>query len=89
VLWNPNRGNRNFLTSGTGTVIIYCSGSGTYVFDFLHLKFFQLHFTINLTKLVNFFLVKTLTMKKGKIFPNMFFGKLAFYGLDMEQEPEP
>jgi hypothetical protein len=29
VLWNRNRRNRNFLTSGTGTVINYGSGTGT------------------------------------------------------------
>ncbi len=29
VLWNRNRWNRNFLTSGTGTVINYGSGTGT------------------------------------------------------------
>ncbi len=29
ALWNRNRRNRNFLTSGTGTVINYGSGTGT------------------------------------------------------------
>jgi hypothetical protein len=29
VLWNRNRRNRNFWTNGTGTVIIYGSGTGT------------------------------------------------------------
>ncbi len=49
ALWNRsrNRRNRNFLTNGTGTVIIYGSGTGTrykiLVFDFLHLKFFFIH----------------------------------------------
>ncbi len=38
-------------------------------------------------KLIKFFLVKKLTMYKGKIFQHFF--KTAFYGLDTEPEPEP
>jgi hypothetical protein len=69
VLWNRNRNrrNRNFLTSGTGTgtVINYGSGTGTrhkimYLISFIK-DFFHSHFTINLLKFMNFFLVKQLT----------------------------
>ncbi len=38
---------------------------------------------------MNFFLVKQLTKQKVKKNPKIFFEKLAFYGLDMELEPEP
>ncbi len=38
---------------------------------------------------MNFFLVKQLTKQKVKIISNFFFEKFAFYGLDMELEPEP
>jgi hypothetical protein len=38
---------------------------------------------------MNFFLVKQLTKKKvKKKISNIFFIKLAFYGLDVELEPE-
>ncbi len=37
-------------------------------------------------KLINFFLVKKLTMQKGKIFPIFF---EAFYDLETKPEPEP
>jgi hypothetical protein len=44
-------------------------------------------------KLINFFLVKKLTMSKIKIFFPKLFWKTAFYGLDTEPdlkpEPEP
>jgi hypothetical protein len=51
-------------------------------------KFFHSHFTINLLKFLNFFLLKQLTMQKGKQISNFFFEKFAFYGLDMEKQPE-
>ncbi len=60
---------------GSGTIIIY--GSGTVISQRQYkivysisciLTFLHSHFTINLMKLINFFLVKKLTMKKGKIF---------------------
>ncbi len=37
-----------------------------YVFDFLHLTFFHSHLTINLIKLINFLLVKSLLCKKTR-----------------------
>jgi hypothetical protein len=37
---------------------------------------------------MNFFHVKQLTKQKAKKFSNIFFEKFAFYGLDMELEPE-
>jgi hypothetical protein len=42
-------------------------------------------------KVKNFFLVKQLTTvcKKAKKNAKIFLEKLAFYGLDMELEPEP
>jgi len=40
-------------------------------------------------KIINFFLVKQLTMQKGKKNSKIFLEKLAFYGLDIELEPEP
>jgi hypothetical protein len=40
-------------------------------------------------KLINFPLVKKRNMKKGKILSRNFFDKFAYYGLDMEPEPEP
>jgi hypothetical protein len=51
--------------TGTGTVINYGSGTGTrhkimYLISPLNI-FFHLHFTINLLKFMNFFLVKQLT----------------------------
>jgi hypothetical protein len=39
-------------------------------------------------KLINFFLVKNLQCK-SKIFSKNFFKNCAFYGLDMEPQPEP
>ncbi len=50
---------------GTGTVINYDSGTGTrykmiYLISFTK-KFFHSHFTINLWKFINFFLVKQFT----------------------------
>jgi hypothetical protein len=50
---------------------------------------FHSHFTINLLKFINFFLVKQLTMQKGKKNSKIFLEKFAFYGLDMELELEP
>ncbi len=38
---------------------------------------------------MNFFLVKQLTKYKSKNIYNILFEKFAFYGLDMELEPEP
>ncbi len=38
---------------------------------------------------MNFFLVKQLNSKKSKNFQTFFLEKFAFYGLDMELEPEP
>ncbi len=51
--------------TGTGTVINYGSGTGTrhkimYLISFIK-HFFHSHFTINLLKFMNFFLVKQLT----------------------------
>jgi hypothetical protein len=74
------------------SVINHGSGTGTrykimYLISFI-LQFFHSHFTINLLKLTNFFLVKKLIMLKAKKI-QIFFYKFAFYGLDMEQEPEP
>jgi hypothetical protein len=51
---------------GTGTVTNYGSGTGTrykimYLIIFIK-KNFHSHFTINLLKFINFFLVKQLTM---------------------------
>ncbi len=40
-------------------------------------------------KIINFFLVKHLTMQKGKKNSKIFLEKFAFYGLDIELEPEP
>ncbi len=37
----------------------------------------------------NFFLVKQLTMQKGKKNSKTLFEKFAFYGLDLEPEPAP
>ncbi len=51
--------------------------------------FFYSHFTINLLKFMNFFHVKQLTKQKVKKISKNFFEKFAFYGLDMELEPEP
>ncbi len=51
-------------------------------------KFLHSHFTINLLKFIKFFLVKQLTMQEGKKNSEIFFEKFAFYGLDMELEPE-
>ncbi len=59
-----------------------------YLITFIY-KFFHSHFTINLLKFINFFLVKQLTMLKGKKVYKNILEKLAFYGLDMELEPEP
>jgi hypothetical protein len=39
-------------------------------------------------KLINFFPVKRLIMKKGKIISKSFFLNGAFYGLDTEPESE-
>ncbi len=87
---------------GTGTLIIYDCGTEKkmvsqkaltntqdkiVVFDCLHLTFFYTHFTINLMKLINFFLVKKFGMLKGEIFSKILFENCAFYGLDMELEP--
>jgi hypothetical protein len=58
-----------------------------YLITFIKKKFHS-HFTINLLKFINFFLVKQLTMQEGKKFPKIFLEKFAFYGLDMELEPE-
>jgi hypothetical protein len=58
-----------------------------YLITFI-LKNFHSHFTINLLKIINFFLVKRLTMQKGKKISKTFLEKLAFYGLDIELEPE-
>jgi hypothetical protein len=75
--WNRNRRNRNFLTSGTGTGTITCLkvGTGTvinygfgtgakhkimYLISF-HKHIFHSHFTINLLKFMNIFLVKQFT----------------------------
>jgi hypothetical protein len=55
-----------------------------YLISFIE-HFFNLLFTINLMKLVHFFLVKKLTMLRDKIFLE----NCAFYGLDTEPEPEP
>jgi hypothetical protein len=38
---------------------------------------------------MNFFLVKQLTKLKIKKISKIFLDKFAFYGLDMELEPEP
>jgi hypothetical protein len=38
---------------------------------------------------MNFFLVKQLNSKNSKKISNFFLEKFAFYGLDMELEPEP
>jgi hypothetical protein len=43
------------------------------VFDFLHLKFFYYHFTLNLLKFINFYPLKQLTKEKGRIFSKNFF----------------
>jgi hypothetical protein len=51
--------------------------------------FFHSHFTTNLLKFMNIFLVKQLTKKKVKKISKIFFEKFAFYGLDMELEPVP
>jgi hypothetical protein len=40
-------------------------------------------------KLITFFLVKELTVKKARFSPKYFWKNCAFYGLDTEQEPEP
>jgi hypothetical protein len=53
----------------------------------MYLITFILHITINLLKFINFFLVKQLTMQKGKKISPIFLEKFAFYGLDMELEP--
>jgi hypothetical protein len=52
-------------------------------------KNFHSHFTISLLKFINFFLVKPLTKNKDKKNSEIFLDKFAFYGLDMELEPEP
>ncbi len=39
-------------------------------------------------KLINCFLIKKPTKEKGKIYFKFIFEKFAFYGLDMEPEPE-
>jgi hypothetical protein len=49
--------------------------------------FFHSHFNTNLLKYIKFFLVKQAYSVKLKKFQN-FFEKFAFYGLDMELEPE-
>ncbi len=38
-------------------------------------------------ELTKIFLVRKLTMYKGKIFPKTFFEKFAFHDLDKEPEP--
>ncbi len=67
--WNRNR-NRNLLKSRNRNrnrnYCNYGSGTGTrykimWVFDFLHLTVFHSHFSINLFKFINFFLLKHLT----------------------------
>jgi hypothetical protein len=78
---------------GTGPVINYGSGTGTrhkimYLISFIK-KFFHSHFTINLLKFMNFFLVKQLNSKKSKNFQTFLKKNLLLYGLDMELEPEP
>ncbi len=55
----------------------------------LIIKNFHSHFTINLLKIINFFLVKQRTLQKGKKISEIFLEKFAFYGLDIELEPEP
>jgi hypothetical protein len=67
---------------GTGTVIFYDSRTGNrykimYLISFIY-HIHHSHFTINLMKLIIFFLVKKLTMLKGKIFSYIFLEKLAF-----------
>jgi hypothetical protein len=58
VLLNRNRRTCNFLSCGTGTVTCQKAGTGTrYKTSFL-LHFFHSHFTVNLLKFMNFFLVK-------------------------------
>ncbi len=52
-------------------------------------KNFHSHFIINLLKFLNFFLVKKLTMQKGKKISKIFLEIFAFHGLDVELEPEP
>ncbi len=73
ALWNRHG---NFLTSGTGTVINYGSGTKLDIKLFLwlpSLKNFYSHFTINLLKFNNFFLVKQLICKKVKTITIFFY----------------
>ncbi len=52
------------------------------VFDFLHLTFFSFTVSINLIKLINFFLLKKLTVYlKRQYFSNICFENCAFCGL--------
>jgi hypothetical protein len=67
----------------TGIVINYGSGTGTRYKIIIHLEIFSFTFY---NKFVELFLEKQLKRQK-KI--QIFFEKLAFYGLDMELEPEP
>jgi hypothetical protein len=64
VLWNGNRNrsNRNLFNCRNRNVVNYGSGTGTrykikYLISFIK-NFFHSHFTINLMKLKNIFLVK-------------------------------
>jgi hypothetical protein len=79
VLWNRsrNRRNRNFLTNGTGTVIIYGSGTGTrykiFLFDFLHLTFYN-----KFDKTYQFFPCKKVYYVKRQDFFQIFYLFICF-----------
>jgi hypothetical protein len=52
-------------------------------------NFFHSHFTLNLLKIYKLFLCKTAYYVKRQNNSKIFLEKFAFYGLDMELEPEP
>jgi hypothetical protein len=57
-----------------------------YVFYYLHLTFFSFTFYNKFVDIYNLLPCKTAYyVKRNQIFKE----KLAFYGIDMEQEPEP
>jgi hypothetical protein len=82
------------LKVGTGTVTNYGSGTGTryipnYVFDYLHLKFFSFTFYNEFVEIYKLFPCKTAYYVKRLKNSKNILEKFAFYGLDMELEPEP